>query len=142
METGTTPSQWVLVSLEEVIPTIIARASEMEYPKKKFCYWWPCTIENHGRLSNKWSMAKVTVTKSDQDGLVRSVYLKLGDRPEREKAKNIVEWPVDKIVLLLEINVFVPHQGTNWCFVINLVVTREVICNCTLIKCNLEQSAR
>ena len=36
-------------------------------------------------------MAKVTVTKSDQDGLVRSVYLKIGDRPEREKAKNIVE---------------------------------------------------
>ena len=58
-------------------------------------------------------MAKVTVTKSDQDGLVRSVYLKIGDRPEREKAKNIVEWPVDKIAFLLESNVFNPHQGAN-----------------------------
>ena len=62
---------------------------------------------------NKWPMAKVTVTKSDQDGLVRSVFLKIGDRPEREKAKNIVEWPVDKIAFLLESNVFNPHQGAN-----------------------------
>ena len=58
-------------------------------------------------------MAKVTATKSDQNGLGRSIYLKIGDRPEREKAKNIVEQPVDKIVLLLESNVFDPHQGAN-----------------------------
>ena len=93
-------------------------------------------------LRNKWPMAKVTATKSDQNGLVRSVYLKIGDRPETEKSKNIVERPVDKIVLLLENNVFDPHQGANSCFVINLVITRGAICNCTLIKCNLGQSAR
>ena len=58
-------------------------------------------------------MAKVTATKSDQNGLVRSVYLKIGDRPETEKSKIIVERPVDKIVLLLESNVFDPHQGAN-----------------------------
>ena len=34
---------------------------------------------------NKWPMAKVTASKSDQDGLVRSVYQKIGDRPETEK---------------------------------------------------------
>ena len=64
-------------------------------------------------LRNKWPLAKVTATKSDQNGLVRSVYLKIGDRPETEKSKNIVERPVDKIVLLLENNVFDPHQGAN-----------------------------
>ena len=42
-------------------------------------------------LRNKWPMVKVTATKRDQNGLVRSIYLKIGDRPEREKAKNIVE---------------------------------------------------
>ena len=61
---------------------------------------------------NKWPMAKVTATKSDQNGLVRSVYLKIGDREETEKSK-IVERPVDKIVLLLEKNVFDPQQGAN-----------------------------
>ena len=58
-------------------------------------------------------MARVTATKSDQNGLARSVYLKIGDQPGREKAKNIVEQPVDKIVLLLESDVFDPHQGAN-----------------------------
>ena len=58
-------------------------------------------------------MAKVTATKSDQNGLVRSVYLKIGDRTETEKSKIIVERPVDIIVLLLESNVFDPHQGAN-----------------------------
>ena len=62
---------------------------------------------------NKWPMAKVTATKSDQNGLVRSVYLKIGDQPETEKSKNIVERPVHKIVLLLENSVFDPHQGAN-----------------------------
>ena len=64
-------------------------------------------------LRNKWPMAKVAATKSDHNGLVRIVYLKIGDRPEREKAKNIVEKPVDKIVLLFESNVFDPHQRDN-----------------------------
>ena len=62
---------------------------------------------------NKWPMAKETATKSDQNGLVPSVYQKADDQPEREKVKNIVERPVDKIVLLLESNVFNPHQEAN-----------------------------
>ena len=37
---------------------------------------------------NKWPMAKVTATKSDQNGLVRSVYLKIGDQPERKSKKH------------------------------------------------------
>ena len=44
-----THSQRVLVSLEERIPTIIARASETEHLKKKFCWWWHCAIESHRR---------------------------------------------------------------------------------------------
>ena len=40
---------------------------------------------------NKWPMASMTATESDQNGLVRSIYLKNGDWPGREKAKNIVE---------------------------------------------------
>ena len=91
---------------------------------------------------NKRPMAKVTATKSDQNGLVRSVYLKIGDRPETEKSKNIVEQPVDKIALFLKNNVFEHHQGENLSFVINLVITRGAICNCTLIKCSLGHSAR
>ena len=62
---------------------------------------------------NKWPMASVTATKSDQNGLVRSIYLKIGDRLGREKAKNIVERPVDKTALLLKSDVFDPHQGAS-----------------------------
>ena len=63
-------------------------------------------------------MASVTATKSDQNGLVRSIYLKIGDQLGREKAKNIVERPVDKTALLLKSDVFDPHQGASWCFMI------------------------
>ena len=56
-------------------------------------------------------MARVTATKSDQNGLVRSIYLKIGDRPGREKAKNIVERPVDKIVLFLKSDVRSPPRS-------------------------------
>ena len=52
-------------------------------------------------LKNKWPMAKVTATKSHENGLVRSVYLKSSDRPEREKAK---------IVLLLEVMCSIPTK--------------------------------
>ena len=62
---------------------------------------------------NKWPMARVTATKSDQNGLVRSVHLKISDQPGRERAKNIVERPVDKIVLFLKSDMFAPHQGAN-----------------------------
>ena len=61
-------------------------------------------------LKNKWPMAKVTAAKSHQNGLVRSVYLKSSDRPEREKAKITVEQPVDKIVLLLEVMCSIPTK--------------------------------
>ena len=101
------------MSLEEGIPTIIATASEIEYSKQKFVIGDIVLLKTMDISRNKWPMAKVTATKSDQNGLVRSIYLKIGDRPEREKAKNIVERPVDKIVLLLESNVFDPHQGAN-----------------------------
>ena len=62
---------------------------------------------------NKWTMARVTATKCHQNGLVRNVYQNIGDHPVREKVKNIVEQPVDKIVLLIESNVFDPYQGPN-----------------------------
>ena len=55
---------------------------------------------------NKWPMVKVTATKSNQNGLVGSVYQKNRDLPEAEKAKNIVEQPANKTVLLLKSNVF------------------------------------
>ena len=58
---------------------------------------------------NKWPMVKVTATKSNQNGLVGSVYQKNRDLPEAEKAKNIVEQPANKIVLLLKSNVFNSH---------------------------------
>ena len=58
---------------------------------------------------NKWPMVKVTATKSNQNELVGSVYQKNRDLPEAEKAKNIVEQPANKIVLLLKSNVFNSH---------------------------------
>ena len=79
-------------------------------------------------LGNKWPRASVTATKSDQNGLVQSVYLKISDWTGRKKTKNIVEIPVNKIVLLLESD--------------NLVIRRKAICNCTLIKCSSGQSRR
>ena len=51
-------------------------------------------------------MARVTVTKRNHNGFVRSVYLKIGDQPGREKAKNIVEQTADKIALLLKSGMF------------------------------------
>ena len=62
---------------------------------------------------NEQPIAIITATKSDQNGLAQSVYLKIDDQPEIEKAKNIVEQPVDKILLSLESDVFDPHQGAN-----------------------------
>ena len=58
---------------------------------------------------NKWPIVKVTATKRNQNGLVGSVYQKIRDLPEAGKAKNIVEQPANKIVLLLKSNVFNPH---------------------------------
>ena len=113
MEVGTAHSQRVLVSLEEGIPTIIARASEMEYLKKKFFIGDIVLLKTMDFSRNKWPMARVTATKSDQNGLVRCVYLKTGDRPGREKVKNIVERSFDKTVLLLESDVPDPHQRAN-----------------------------
>ena len=54
-------------------------------------------------------MVKVTATKSNQNELVGSVYQKNRDLPEAEKAKNIVEQPANKIVLLLKSNAFNSH---------------------------------
>ena len=57
-------------------------------------------------------MARVTATKSDQNELVQSVYLKIGDRPGREKVKSIVEQPAAIIELLLKSDMFDLHQAT------------------------------
>ena len=62
---------------------------------------------------NEWATARVTAIKSDQKGLARSFYLKIGDRPGTENAKNIVKRPVDNIVLFLESDMFDPHLGVN-----------------------------
>lgn len=114
----------------------------MECPKKKFCYWWYCATETIDVLRNKWLVARVTVTKRNHNGFVWSVYLKIGDQPGREKAKNIVEQTADKIALLLKSGMFDWHQGTNWCFVINSVILREAIWNCTLMKYSSKQWTR
>lgn len=45
-------------------------------------------------------------TKSDSNGLVRTVYLKIGDKNRKKKARSVLKLPVNKIVLLVKIDLF------------------------------------
>ena len=45
-------------------------------------------------------------TKSDSNGLVRTVYLKIGDKNRIKKARSVLKLPVNKIVLLVKIDLF------------------------------------
>ena len=143
MEASATHSQWVLVLMErkEYLQSLQQR-QKWNTRRRNFVIGDTVLLKTMDVSRHKWPVANVTATKSNQNGLVQSVYLKIGDWTEKEKAKNIVERPVNKIVLLLWSNEFNPQQGANWCFVINLVIMRGAICNYTLIKCSLEQSAR
>ena len=51
---------------------------------------------------NRWSMGRVTDVNNDQNGFVRSVTLKMGERAGNENSKRKLERPIDKIALLLE----------------------------------------
>ena len=55
---------------------------------------------------NEWPLGKITDTSTDQQGLVRSVKIKLGSRNPQKKGNDtnshIIERPVQKVVLLLE----------------------------------------
>ena len=111
LEVGTAHSQSVLVLLEEGILAFIARASETECLKKEFVLGDNMLLKTMDISWNKWSMARVTETKSDQNGLVWSIYLIIGDQPRREKAKNIVEQPDDKIVDAWKWHVWFPPRS-------------------------------
>lgn len=43
-------------------------------------------------------------TKSDSNGLVRTVYLKSGDKNRKKKARSVLELPFNKTVLLVKID--------------------------------------
>lgn len=45
-------------------------------------------------------------TKSDSNGLVRTVYLKIGGKNRKKKARSVLKLPVNKIVLLVKIDLF------------------------------------
>ena len=47
-------------------------------------------------------MGRITDVNNNQNGLVWSVTLKIGERAGNENSKRKLEWPTDKIVLLLE----------------------------------------
>ena len=55
---------------------------------------------------NEWPLGKITDTSTDQQGLVRSVKIKLGSRNPQKKGNDtnshIIGRPVQKVVLLLE----------------------------------------
>lgn len=58
---------------------------------------------------NEWRLGRVSETTSDKDGLVRRVKIQLGDSKLGKKGERLhkvseVERPVQKLVLLLEIN--------------------------------------
>ena len=61
---------------------------------------------------------------------------------KRKRKKILCNGLLIKLYCCSKVMVVDPYQGTNWCFLINLVITRGAICNCTLIKCISEQSAR
>ncbi|KAL7876824.1 hypothetical protein SRHO_G00034670 [Serrasalmus rhombeus] len=55
----------------------------------------------------EWRLGRVSETTPDKDGLVRRVRVQLGDRHlgkkgERLSKLSVVEWPVQKLILLLE----------------------------------------
>ena len=91
-----------------------ARASEMEYPKKKFFYWCHCAIQNP------------------------SVSLKIGDQPKKKKQTTL--WNDLLLYSCSKVMCSIPAKDPT--DVVNLVITRGAICNCTFMKCSLEQSAR
>ena len=47
-------------------------------------------------------MGRIIDVNNDQKGFVQSVILKIGERAGNENSKRKLEWPTDKIVLLLE----------------------------------------
>ena len=51
---------------------------------------------------NQWPMAKVIKVNKGEDGLVRSVCLRFGDRNGNDNSKHELERPIDKCVLLLK----------------------------------------
>ena len=55
---------------------------------------------------NEWPLGRITEVSSDEQGLIRSVKIKLGDRNfQKERSGSrlpIIERPVQKVVLLLE----------------------------------------
>ena len=53
---------------------------------------------------NQWSMGTVIDVNNDRKGLVRNVTLKIGERAGNENSKRKLVQPIDKIVLLLEID--------------------------------------
>ena len=51
---------------------------------------------------NKWPMARILKTYSDEKGLVRSVQLVIGRTNSTNKETSIFDRPVKKLVLLVE----------------------------------------
>ena len=58
-------------------------------------------------------MARVTATKSDQNGLVRSAYQKIGNWPGREKEKNMWNDLLIKLYCCSKVMMFDLHQGAH-----------------------------
>ena len=53
-------------------------------------------------IQNKWPMARILKTYSDEEGLVRSVHLVTGRINSSDKETSIFDQPVNKLVLLVE----------------------------------------
>ena len=58
-------------------------------------------------------MARVTATKSDQNGLVRSAYQKIGNWPGREKEKNMWNDLLIKLYCCSKVMMFDLHQEAH-----------------------------
>ena len=51
-----------------------------------------------------WPMAKIVATNADKNGFVRSAKLMLGTSGTTNMALRYLEWPVNKLVMLIENN--------------------------------------
>ena len=69
---------------------------------RKFCIGDIVLLKTDLTTLNHWAMCKVIGTKANDKGVVRSVKLLLGNSGNKDD-KRIIERPITKVVLLLEV---------------------------------------
>ena len=69
----------------------------MECSRTKLFHCYVVLLKAMNVSRNEWSQARVIASKSKSFVLVGIVYLKIDDQQGREKAKDILQLPINKI---------------------------------------------